>query len=58
MRGAVAFRDDFTSSSFDTSHWDIEVSMYGGYVSFKHMYSVLNTLTVYDREQGLTEYDA
>jgi len=27
-RGAVVFRDDF--NSYDTSHWDTEVSMYGG----------------------------
>ncbi|RUS79519.1 hypothetical protein EGW08_012717 [Elysia chlorotica] len=29
IRGAVFFRDDFTS--FSTSNWDYEVSMYGGY---------------------------
>merc|ERR1711963_612169 len=30
VRGAVMFRDDFNGGSLDTSHWNYEVSMYGG----------------------------
>jgi len=29
-RGAVVFRDDFNGGALDKSHWDVEVSMYGG----------------------------